>query len=215
MENQEENSRETLGTHQYPLRCPVLEPPPAHLQRDHDSWDSSCTYASHTPYSGVRADRMVSTASVPETRVNSERRGMHSTYDMSPRDDPSVAQKSAKVSIAISTKDTQRSALVKKGGFSGRQGVVSLSKGSKEEEAKLQHRLESQQDFETTHDLCRQIAVFLSLLAPIRRLPPEVLSKIIIQPTLHFTASKDADTNIGPPKFMGRGSSPVAAVSFH
>ncbi|KAJ7625936.1 hypothetical protein FB45DRAFT_869074 [Roridomyces roridus] len=59
----------------------------------------------------------------------------------------------------------------------------------------------------------RKRGLFSSLLTPIRRLPPEILSKIMIQPTLHFPTSRDV--NIGPPNFMGRGTSPVAAVSFH
>ncbi|KAJ7625950.1 hypothetical protein FB45DRAFT_1005212 [Roridomyces roridus] len=79
--------------------------------------------------------------------------------------------------------------------------------------AQLQHHLESQEDFENTHDLRRQIAVFSSLLAPIRRLPPEILSQIWIQPSLDTPAPRSSYIRL--PRFSGRGTNPVPAVSFH
>ncbi|KAJ7625959.1 hypothetical protein FB45DRAFT_74094 [Roridomyces roridus] len=79
--------------------------------------------------------------------------------------------------------------------------------------AQLQHHLESQEDFENTHDLRRQIAVFSSLLAPIRRLPPEILSQIWIQPSLDTPAPRSSYIRL--PRFSGRGTNPVLAVSFH
>ncbi|KAJ7101857.1 hypothetical protein C8R43DRAFT_242594 [Mycena crocata] len=54
------------------------------------------------------------------------------------------------------------------------------------------------------------IAVLSSQLAPIRRLPTEILSKIFVDPSLHTSISK-------PRAYMlaGRGMDPLTAVSFH
>ncbi|KAJ7177303.1 hypothetical protein C8R43DRAFT_1118305 [Mycena crocata] len=58
-------------------------------------------------------------------------------------------------------------------------------------------------------ELPRRITALSSLLAPIRRLPPEIVSSIFIDPYLHRLNEQSSSA------FVGRGADPIMQVSFH
>ncbi|KAJ7610059.1 hypothetical protein FB45DRAFT_1038100 [Roridomyces roridus] len=77
----------------------------------------------------------------------------------------------------------------------------------------VQYRLDGSQDEADAEGLGPQLALLSSLLAPIRRLPPEILSGILRQPDLHPSVSNGPES--APAYFGGRGTSPILAVSCH
>ncbi|KAJ7115356.1 hypothetical protein C8R44DRAFT_223341 [Mycena epipterygia] len=86
---------------------------------------------------------------------------------------------------------------------------VSISQAVSEAEAHLDALSSGPHDAEHVQQLRRHIEVLSSRLAPIRRLPPEILSSIFIDPSLHTSISRGAYS------LAGRGLDPITAVSFH
>ncbi|KAJ7626027.1 hypothetical protein FB45DRAFT_1084853 [Roridomyces roridus] len=76
--------------------------------------------------------------------------------------------------------------------------------------SELQDRLDSQQGLDDGR-LHRLIALSSSLLAPIRRLPREVLSEIFLQSSLHDSVPRSRKFA----HFGGRGTNAILAVSHH
>ncbi|KAF7335006.1 F-box domain-containing protein [Mycena venus] len=78
--------------------------------------------------------------------------------------------------------------------------------------AEAQLRLTTQQESEAdAQELRSRIAVLSSLLAPIRRLTPKILTSIFLHPVLHTSISRGSLAA----RFGGCGLGPITAVSFH
>ncbi|KAJ7626040.1 hypothetical protein FB45DRAFT_1084873 [Roridomyces roridus] len=75
--------------------------------------------------------------------------------------------------------------------------------------AELQGPLDSHVDDSEVDHLRHHIDLWSSLLAPIRRIPREVLSEIFLQPSLHESPRARS------PKFSHRGTNAILAVSHH
>ncbi|KAJ7724573.1 hypothetical protein DFH07DRAFT_854724 [Mycena maculata] len=84
---------------------------------------------------------------------------------------------------------------------------ISIQKSIYDAETSLSSLSAEQED--AACEIRARISLLGSRLAPIRRLPPEILSSIFVDPSLHTSISR------GTFLLAGRGSDPVTAVSFH
>ncbi|KAJ7610060.1 hypothetical protein FB45DRAFT_1121884 [Roridomyces roridus] len=76
-----------------------------------------------------------------------------------------------------------------------------------------QHLVDQDPEAADAGGLRSELTLLSSLFAPIRRLPLEILSAIVMQPDLHPSVSRGPESATA--HFGGRGTSPILAVSYH